>query len=448
MPRVVPRYYSAGPPDTSTQSSLISYNAQLFSHLSHKQLEKAEKLIEEMQQKGVEPDIVSWKTLLLMYRKCEMKEEAERVEEVLKAKGMDNVMLWRLAEYLHELQDQRHAQLLLSQPHHEDDGETEEKQEAYLQEHAEESQQDEQNPTPDLLTLNTLIGLYGEMDNVPAVESALASLHQHSYVPNLDTYHSLILMYCRLNNVKRVKELKEEMKAKDIHPNAKMLDAMLVMYSKMGMDPQMQEIIEEYLALRRKTVKKAAIDLIGGKAPVVSEKKKKDAQEVAAYATIVELYVKLGKAKEADDVIRGLADNGILDSLHLASYNSLLSLYSRLGHKDKANQLLHHMNQNSITPNLVTKILHLNFGKLQEMKTESTPLEREGCYNLLATTYAQLGQLEKVLEVVKEMSKYEVFVTESTSEIIKTMVKDRGNTEKLEETTEEGKQEENGRESE
>ncbi|KAK3447428.1 hypothetical protein EUGRSUZ_A02953 [Eucalyptus grandis] len=201
------------------------------------------------------------------------------------------------------------------------------------------------NCQPDLWTYNAMISVYGRCGQPRKAEQLFKELESKGFFPDAVTYNSLLYAFAREGKVEKVKEICEEMVKKGFGRDEMTYNTIIHMYGKQGRTDLALQVYEDMKLLGRKpdavTFTKAANVMTqmldAGIKPTLR-----------TYSALICAYAKAGKRVEAEETFNCMRRAGIKPD-HLA-YSVMLDILFRFNEMKKAMALYQEMLSGNFRP--------------------------------------------------------------------------------------------------
>ncbi|GMN59011.1 hypothetical protein TIFTF001_028109 [Ficus carica] len=179
---------------------------------------------------------------------------------------------------------------------------------------------------PDLWTYNAMISVYGRCGLPSKADKLFKELEPNGFLPDAVTYNSLLYAFAREGNIERVKEICEEMVRKGFGQDEMTYNTMIHMYGKQGQHDLAVQLYRD--------MKKA------GRNP-----------DAITYTVLIDSLGKGNKITEAANVMSGMLDAGVKPTLR--TYSALICGYARSGMLAEAQETFDCMVRSGIRPDQI-----------------------------------------------------------------------------------------------
>ncbi|XP_052204711.1 pentatricopeptide repeat-containing protein At3g18110, chloroplastic [Diospyros lotus] len=239
---------------------------------------------------------------------------------------------------------------------------------------------------PDLWTFNAMISLYGRCGFSTKAEQFFTELKSKGFFPDAVTFNSLLYAFAREVNVPKVQEICEEMAQMGFRKDEMTYNTIIHMYGKHG---------QHDLALQLYRDMKAS-----GQNP-----------DAITYTILIDSLGKTSMTAEAADVMSEMLDAGVRPTLH--TYSALICGYAKAGKRVEAEATFNCMLRSGIKPDHLAYSVMLDVHLRSNDSKKALVLYREmNCngFNPDQSLYEALVQIlrrenkeEDLQKVVKDM---------------------------------------------
>ncbi|XP_058206345.1 pentatricopeptide repeat-containing protein At3g18110, chloroplastic [Rhododendron vialii] len=225
---------------------------------------------------------------------------------------------------------------------------------------------------PDLWTYNAMISVYGRCGLSSEAERLFKELESKGFFPDAVTYNSLLYAFAREGNVSKVQKICEEMVNKGFAKDEMTYNTMIHMHGKNGRpdmafqlyrDMQRSSRIPDVVTYTVLVDSLGKANMMSEAADVMSEMLKAGVKPTLwTYSALICGYAKSGNRLEAEKTFELMLRSGI-EPDHLA-YSVMLDIHLRSNNTTKAMALYHKMVSNGFTPDrALFEVLLLALGK-------------------------------------------------------------------------------------
>ncbi|XP_074357621.1 pentatricopeptide repeat-containing protein At3g18110, chloroplastic-like [Apium graveolens] len=213
---------------------------------------------------------------------------------------------------------------------------------------------------PDLWTYNAMLSVYGRCGLSAEAEILFNDLESKGFYPDAVTYNSLLYAFAREGNVEKVKKICEEMVKKGFGEDEMTYNTIIHMYGQQGQHDLALQLYRDMKSVGREpdvVTYTVLIDSLGKAnkiteaANVMSEMLNAGVKPtIRTYSALICGYAKAGMRLEAEDIFNCMLRSGIKPD-HLA-YSVMLDILFRSGETNKATMLYHDMVRDGFTPDV------------------------------------------------------------------------------------------------
>lgn len=302
---------ATSPPETSTSSAGAApvtavqvYNAMMGVHARAGRFEKVKELLEVMQERECEPDLVSFNTLINARAKS------------------GRVPPGSALDLLHDIRraglqpDTVTYNTLLTACSNSGTSCLEDAVKVY-------SDMEASGCEPDLWTCNVMVSIYGRCGMPQEASRLVQELGEKGFAPDAVTYNSLLHAYAREGDAEKVEMLCEDMVKAGFRKDEITYNTIIHMYGKQG-NPDLA--FQFYRDMKLAGCRPDAITL----------------------TVLIDSLGKSGRITEAGDVMSEMLDAGVRPTLR--TFSALICGYARAGMLVEAEQMFDHMLRSGIKP--------------------------------------------------------------------------------------------------
>ncbi|CAI9302225.1 unnamed protein product [Lactuca saligna] len=285
--------------------SVQVYNAMMGVYARNGRFTKVQEILNLMRERGYEPDLVSFNTLINARFKSTPMEPNMGINlltEVRRSGLQPDIITYNT---------------LLSACSH--DSNLEEAVKVYKDMELNKCQ-------PDLWTYNAMLSVYARCGLVHEAESLFKDLDSKGFVPDAVTYNSLLYAFAKEGNVDKVIKLREEMVKLGFGEDEMTYNTVIHMYGKLG---QHESALKLYNDMKSH-----------GCEP-----------DVVTYTVLIDSLGKGNKISEAANVMSEMMDSGIKPSLR--TFSALICGYAKAGKRLEAEKTFDSMVKSGIKPDLL-----------------------------------------------------------------------------------------------
>ncbi|XP_024971343.1 pentatricopeptide repeat-containing protein At3g18110, chloroplastic isoform X1 [Cynara cardunculus var. scolymus] len=352
--------------EEGVDSSIQVYNAMMGVYARNGRFGKVQETLNRMREKGCEPDLVSFNTLINARFKSTSMEPNMALDllgEVKRSGLQPDIITYNT---------------LLSACSR--DSNLEEAVKIFKDLEANRCQ-------PDLWTYNAMLSVYGRCGLCNEAELLFKDIESKGFVPDAVTYNSLLYAFAREGHVDKVKKLCDEMVKLGFGEDEMTYNTVIHMYGKLG---QYDLALQLYRDMKSR-----------GRDP-----------DVVTYTVLVDSLGKANKIAEAANVMSEMVDAGIKPTLR--TYSALICGYAKAGKRAEAERTFDRMVRSGIKPDLlaysVMLDIYLKFDGHKAMMLYNN-MVRDGftpdlsLYELLVQSLQRENKDDYVHKVINDMQK-------------------------------------------
>lgn len=296
--------------EESFQSSIRDYSKLVDAHAELNQLDDAERVIRKMNEKGIEPDILTKTIMVHMYSKSGNLNLAKEAFESLRSQGFQ----------------------------------------------------------PDVKVYNSMIMAYVNAGDHKSSDSLMRDLESKSLKPSKDLYLSLLRSYAQNADPLGAGRISNRMELAGYHPSLESCTYLVEAYSRKGNPDQARSHFDEIIKLGYKPDDQCIARMIAAYAHknlldkglhlLLQLEKDGIEHSVATYSVLVDWLGKLQLIDEVEDLLGKFAEKGVSPSLDV--HISLCDMYARAKEEKKALQALGVLeaNKNKLKPEEFEKVIN------------------------------------------------------------------------------------------
>ncbi|KAG8381646.1 hypothetical protein BUALT_Bualt06G0143200 [Buddleja alternifolia] len=278
------------------------YNAMMGVYARNGRFAKVQELLDLMCERGCEPDLVSFNTLINARLKSGPMSEnlgIELLSEVRKSGIRPDIITYNT---------------LISGC----------SRESNLEEAVKVFRDMEVNRCqPDLWTHNAMISVYGRCGLSNEAERLFKGLRSKSFFPDAVTYNSLLYAFAREGNVEKVKEICEEMVEMGFVKDEMTYNTIIYMHGKKGQHDLALQIYRDMKSFGRNP-------------------------DAVTYTVLIDSLGKANNMKEAANVMSEMLNSGVKPTLR--TYSALICGYAKAGQRVEAEEMFDCMLRSGIKP--------------------------------------------------------------------------------------------------
>ncbi|KAL1547336.1 pentatricopeptide repeat-containing protein, chloroplastic [Salvia divinorum] len=236
---------------------------------------------------------------------------------------------------------------------------------------------------PDLWTYNAMISVYGRCGLSGEAERLFKELHSKSFLPDAVTYNSLLYAFAREGDVVKVKEICQEFMKMGFVKDEMTYNTIISMYGKQGRHDLALQTYREMQS--------------SGRHP-----------DAVTYTVLIDSLGKANKTGEAADVMSEMLDTGVRPTLR--TYSALICGYAKAGQRAQAEETYDCMIRSGIKPDKLAYGVMLDV----HMRSKNTKKAVMMYQDMVSDGYVpDLGMYEALIRV---------FVGESNERFIQKVV--------------------------
>ncbi|XP_059459801.1 pentatricopeptide repeat-containing protein At3g18110, chloroplastic isoform X1 [Corylus avellana] len=341
------------------------FNAMMGVYARNGRFDKVQQLLDTIRERGCEPDLVSFNTLI----NARLKAGAmvpnlaiELLNEVRRSGLRPDIITYNT---------------LISACSRESN--LEEATKVYID-------MEVHNCQPDLWTYNAMISVYGRCGLSSKAEELFKDLESKGFFPDAVTYNSLLYAFAREGNVEKVKEICEEKVKMGFGKDEMTYNTLIHMYGKQG---------QHDLALQLYKDMKLA-----GRNP-----------DAITYTVLIDSLGKASKIVEAANVMSEMLDARVKPTLR--TYSALICGYAKVGKLVEAEETFDCMLRSGIRPDLLAYSVMLDiFLRFNETKKAMVLYQKmvfdgfmpdHALYEVMLRVLVRENKLEGIEKVIRDM---------------------------------------------
>nr|XP_004231193.1 pentatricopeptide repeat-containing protein At3g61520, mitochondrial-like [Solanum lycopersicum] len=387
------------------QVKASSFNALLCGLGREHDFQKMNLLMNEMKEKEVNPDVVTFGIFINYLCKCYRVDEALQVFEKMGGSGTDGVLVKpdlvlynTLIDGLCKVGKQEEGLKLMEKMRLENvcvpntitynclidgyckAGEIERSLELF-------DQMKKDRVVPNVITMNTLLHGMCKFGRVSSAMRFFAEMQERGLKGNAITYTILITTFCSVNNIDRAMSLFNEMSEDGCLPDARAYYSLI-----MGLCQARRTDEASCIASK---AKEARVDL-----------------DIICYNSLIGALCRKNKIEEAQKMLKDMEEAGIKPDCY--TYNTLISYFSEKGQFTAASRIMKRMIDDGYLPDVVTygALIHAYCvaGNLDEAMTIFQNMSsainvppNTVIYNILVDTLCKSDKLEAAISLLGDM---------------------------------------------
>ncbi|KAL6956680.1 hypothetical protein U1Q18_004847 [Sarracenia purpurea var. burkii] len=274
---------------------------------------------------------------------------------------------------------------------------------------------------PDIITYNTLISACSRESNLQEAVKAYNDMETHKCQPDLWTYNAMISVYGRCGLSSKAEHLFKELESKGFSPDVVTYNSILYAFAREGNVDKVQEIYEEMVKLgfgRDEMTYNTIIHMHGklGQHDLALQlyrdmQSSGRSPDVVTYTVLIDSLGKASMMAEAADVMSEMLNAGVKPTLR--TYSALICGYAKAGKQMEAEEVFSCMLRSGIKPdNLAYSVMldiHLRSNQTKKAMVSYKEMVRNGylpdqaLYEVLLQTLRRENKEEDIQKVVKDM---------------------------------------------
>ncbi|XP_072953760.1 pentatricopeptide repeat-containing protein At3g18110, chloroplastic isoform X1 [Typha angustifolia] len=239
---------------------------------------------------------------------------------------------------------------------------------------------------PDLWTYNAMVSLYGRCGMVGEAESLFDELGEKGFAPDAVTYNSLLYAFAREGNVEKVERVCDEMARTGFKKDEITYNTIIHMYGKQG---RLDLALSLYDDMKSE-----------GCTP-----------DAVTYTVLVDSLGKAGRITEAGKVMTEMVESGVRPTLR--TFSALICGYAKAGMRVEAEGAFGHMVRSGIKPDHLAYSVMLDVLLRFDETRKAMVLYRsmmqdgfkpdEGLYEIMLASLAKGNMDGKIDEVIRDL---------------------------------------------
>ncbi|XP_074320979.1 pentatricopeptide repeat-containing protein At3g23020 [Silene latifolia] len=277
---------------------------------------------------------------------------------------------------------------------------------------------------PDTITFNTMIHIYGNMGMLEEVNSLVKKMEELKRAPDTRTYNILISLYAKRDDINLAYSYLTKMKAAGLEPDPVSYRTLLYAFSIRNMVVEAELLVSEMdergleideftqSALTRMYIEAAMLDKSWSWFQRFHLKGNMSSE---CYSANIDAYGERGHVDEAEKVFFCCRER---NKIGVVEFNVMIKAYGISKKYDKACQLFDSMEKEGVLPDRCSYISLIqllasadlpHIAKPYLLKMQESGLVNDCVpYSALISSFAKLGQLELAKSLYKEMIGYKV----------------------------------------
>ncbi|XP_010242769.1 PREDICTED: pentatricopeptide repeat-containing protein At1g10910, chloroplastic isoform X2 [Nelumbo nucifera] len=248
----------------------------------------------------------------------------------------------------------------------------------------------------------TLIAICATNNRIKEAEAYFEQMKYEGFSPNVFHYSSLLNAYSADGNYMKADELVKDMRSEGLVPNKVILTTLLKVYVRGGLFEKSRELLVKLDSLGYAGDEMPYCLLMDGLAKaghideailVFDEMRKKEVKsEGYSHSIMISAFCRVGQLKEAKQLARDYEAR--YDKYDLVMSNTLLRAFCRAGEMESVMQILRKMDELRISPDWNTfhilikyfckeKLYHLAYRTMEDMHSKGHQPDEELCSSLI-----------------------------------------------------------------
>lgn len=222
---------------------------------------------------------------------------------------------------------------------------------------------------PDIITYNTLISACSRESNLKEAIGVFSHMESNRCQPDLWTYNAMISVYGRCGFALKAEHLFEKLKSNGFSPDAVTYNSLLYAFSKEGNTEKVRDISEEMVKMgfgKDEMTYNTIIHMYGkhgrhDEALRLYRDMKSSGRnpDAVTYTVLIDLLGKASKIEEASKVMSEMLDAGVKPTLH--TYSALICAYAKVGRRVEAEETFNRMRESGIKADHLAYSVMLDF---------------------------------------------------------------------------------------
>ncbi|KAK4740664.1 hypothetical protein SAY87_024252 [Trapa incisa] len=239
---------------------------------------------------------------------------------------------------------------------------------------------------PDLWTYNAMISVYGRCGLSSRAEKLFKELESRGFLADAVTYNSLLYAFAREGKTERVRDICDEMVSKGFGKDEMTYNTIIHMYGKQGKSDLALQAYEDMKSCGRKP-------------------------DAVTYTVLIDSLGKSNKTKEAENVMSEMLDSGVKPTLR--TYSALICAYAKAGKRVEAEETYECMQRCGIKPDTLAYSVMLDillrFNETRKAMSLYREMVRDGyvpdstLYEMMIRTLVRENYPETIDEIVRDM---------------------------------------------
>ncbi|XP_021900161.1 pentatricopeptide repeat-containing protein At3g18110, chloroplastic [Carica papaya] len=274
---------------------------------------------------------------------------------------------------------------------------------------------------PDIITYNTLISACSRGLNLVEAMKVYHDMEAHGCQPDLWTYNAMISVYGRCGLANNAEQLFKELESKGLFPDAVTYNSLLYAFAREGDVEKVQNLCQEMLKMgfvKDEMTYNTIIHMYGkqgdhGLALKLYEAMKRSSQtpDVVTYTVLIDSLGKANKITEAANIMSEMLDAGVKPTLR--TYSALICGYAKAGKQLEAEETFSCMLRSGIRPDhlaySVMLDIFLRFNETKKAMVLYKEMVSDGYvpdnsfYETMIRQLKRENKMEDIQKVVRDM---------------------------------------------
>ncbi|KAL6606005.1 hypothetical protein ACP70R_041658 [Stipagrostis hirtigluma subsp. patula] len=239
---------------------------------------------------------------------------------------------------------------------------------------------------PDLWTYNAMVSVHGRCGKAQEAEQLFRELVDKGFMPDAVTYNSLLYAFAKEGNVEKVEHVCEELVKAGFKKEEITYNTMIHMYGKMGRLDLAVGLYDEMRAM--------------GCTP-----------DAVTYTVLIDSLGKMDRIAEAGKVLEEMVDAGLKPTL--LTFSALICAYSKSGRRAEAESTFDRMVASGVNPDRLAYLVMLDIfarsGETEKLMSLYRKMMKDnyrpddGLYQVLLAALAKADQCKEIEEVIQDM---------------------------------------------
>ncbi|MED6204541.1 hypothetical protein PIB30_010093 [Stylosanthes scabra] len=351
--------------EASIEDTVQVYNAMMGVYARNGKFNKVKELLDLMRERGYEPDLVSFNTMI----NARMKSGAmvpnlafQLLEQVRRSGVRPDIITYNTLISACSRESNLEEAIMIFKD------------------------MEKNRCQPDLWTYNAMISVYGRCGFARKAEQLFKELESKGFFPDAVTYNSLLYAFSKEGNIEKVRDICEEMVKVGFGKDEMTYNTILHMYGKQGKHDQALQLYSDMKS--------------SGKSP-----------DAVTYTVLIDSLGKANKIEEAANVMSEMLDAGVKPTLH--TYSALICGYAKAGKKVEAEATFNCMRRSGIKADCLAYSVMLDvFLRFNEVKKAMTLYQEmiregltpdDGLYEVMLKVLVRENMCDIVDRVIRDM---------------------------------------------